>query len=78
MNVQEAVDRLGGLPLKRYCQLTGESSNTVYQRIHKGIWQAGQQFVKIEGAGVWVLLDGVGKWLKGASIAALLTKDLQA
>lgn len=62
MTEQEAVERLGGLPLKRYCELTGESANTVYQRVHKKIWREGIEYAKPQGAGVWVLLDGVRAW----------------
>jgi len=58
----EAVERLGGLPLKRYCEISGENANTIYQRIHKGLWLEGEQYVKPFGAGVWVLLDGVRAW----------------
>lgn len=63
MTAEEALDRLGGLPLKRYCELTGESANTVYQRIHKGLWKEGEQYAKPAGTGVWVLLDGAAAWL---------------
>lgn len=64
MTEQDAIDRLGGLPLKRYCELTGESANTVYQRVHKKIWISGEQYVKPAGAGLWVLLDGVRAWTR--------------
>lgn len=62
MNEQEAIDRLGGLPLKRYCEISGESANTIYQRIHKEIWKEGVEFVKPHKAGIWILLDGVRAW----------------
>lgn len=65
MTVAEALDRLGALPLKRYCELTGESANTVYQRIHKGFWKEGEQYAKPISTGVWVLLSGANAWLTG-------------
>ena len=41
MNLEDCIRQLGVLPLARYCQITGENANAIYQRRHKGIWQVG-------------------------------------
>lgn len=77
----DVIKRAGGIPLKRYCDVMGESSNTVYQRIFKQIWTEGVHYVKPHGTGVWVLLDGVQAWLTarqgGDVVAAVSAKVLK-
>lgn len=52
------------VPLKRYCELTGETANTVHVRRSKGIWIDGRHSKKIEGSGIWVNLKEVERWIE--------------
>lgn len=64
--LHEAIERLGGLPLKRYCQITGETPNTVYQRKLKKVWLVGRELYRPEGADWWVDLVAVSAWFKAS------------
>ncbi|WP_454735458.1 hypothetical protein [Cupriavidus necator] len=64
MNNQHQIN---WVPLKRYCELTSESAHTVYCRRSAGIWIDGKQTKKVPGAGVWVNLREVEKWIETSS-----------
>lgn len=51
------------VPLKRYCELTGETANAVHVRRSKGIWIDGRHSKKVAGIGLWVNLREVEKWI---------------
>ena len=61
--IERALKELGGLPLKRYCQLTGESANTIHQRKFQKIWVEGRELHKPEGGGIWVNLAAANLWI---------------
>lgn len=65
MTLEETIEKLGAIPLRRYCQITGESVNSIHQRIHKGTWKAGVHVVKPEGSDHWwVILTAVREWVQ--------------
>lgn len=71
----DAITRLGCIPLKRYCQITGEQPNAVYLRRHRGVWVVGREIFKPEGSDWWVDLVAVAAWVKGERPLPALIKD---
>ena len=65
MNVEDCIKQLGVLPLARYCQITGEKPNAIYQRRHKGIWQVGVHLYQPVRGNWWVMLPAVQHWARG-------------
>lgn len=63
--LDQMIHHIGGVPLKRYCQITGETPNTVYQRKFKEIWIEGRELYKPEGSDWWVDLVAVRAWMRG-------------
>lgn len=54
------------VPVKRYCELTGETANAVRVRRCRGIWIDGKHAKAVPGAGVWVNLEEVEKWVESS------------
>lgn len=77
VTLDQAIDALGGIPLKRYCQITGETVNAVYLRRMKGIWIEGVELYKPEGADWWVDLAAVQAWRKRNGDERPLIDDLK-
>jgi len=71
VTLDQAIDALGGIPLKRYCQITGETPNAVYLRRLKGVWIEGVELYKPEGSDWWVDLAAVRAWVKGDVVNAV-------
>ena len=49
--------------LKRYCELTGDSSMAVHKRRQAGIWVDGIH-CRVRGRRVWVNLEAAQKWVE--------------
>ena len=64
-HLQAAIDKLEMIPLRRYCQITGESHNAIHQRKFKGIWKEGVHLFKPDGSDWWVSLPAVREWVRG-------------
>ncbi len=57
------------LPIKwiraeAYCQFTGESINTVRERINDGVWAAGVHYRRTGPRTLWVSLPDVTAWIE--------------
>lgn len=50
------------VPKKAYLALYGETDDTVRKRIASGVWKAGVQYSRPEGAGIWISIKGVNAW----------------
>lgn len=50
------------VPVKRYCDLKGETEAAVLSRRSKGIWRDGVESKFLKGAGLWVNLIAVNEW----------------
>jgi hypothetical protein len=56
---------LSVVPLKKYCEISGENLKAVQARIEKGIWLEGKQVHKIQNVKErWVDLKEVEKWAR--------------
>lgn len=55
------------VPLKRYCELTGETAHTIHCRRSSGTWIDGKQSKKVPGGGIWVNLKEVERWIETSS-----------
>jgi len=53
------------VPLDKYCELSGESPDTVRQRIKRGIWVKGVHAIKPPHIrDLWIDLEAVEKWIR--------------
>ena len=53
------------VPLKKYCELSGESIDAVTRRIERGVWAEGKQVKKIANVRErWIDLEEVEKWAR--------------
>lgn len=69
--LEDAIIKLGCLPLKRYCQITGETSNAVYQRLRKEVWKEGIHAFQPDGSAWWIDLVAVRAWVVGDVVNAV-------
>lgn len=51
------------ITLKKYCELTGETSNTVHQRRKNGIWVDGIHCKIGPNNRLWINTEEVQKWV---------------
>ncbi len=61
------------VPLKKYCEISGESLDAVKARIDRGYWAEGTHFHKIRNVRErWIDMKAVEKWVRngGCSRAA--------
>lgn len=47
----------------RYCELTGEPMDTVYERITDGVWAAGKHYKRTGKRTLWINLHAVTEWI---------------
>ena len=59
---QSVKDQTDWIPLKRYMEWYGETKDAIVKRIKTGVWAAGVQWSRPEGAGIWVSQKGVNEW----------------
>lgn len=53
------------VPLKRYCEISGESKDCVERRIDRGIWREGIHYQKINNVRErWIDIEEVEKWAR--------------
>ena len=50
--------------LKKYSQLTGDTSSAVHARRHKGQWIDGRHTMLAPDKKIWVNLEEAQKWVK--------------
>lgn len=60
--LDKAIEAIGGIPLKRYCQITGELPNAIYQRKFRKVWLEGVHLTRPNGGDWWVDLAMVNAW----------------
>ena len=54
------------IPLSRYVQETGETSQCVQKRLERGVWAIGKHVLQVKGVRErWIDLDEVEKWARG-------------
>ncbi len=54
------------IPLKAYCNTTGETIEAINKRIQRGVWKEGVQVLKVDGVKErWIDLAEVTKWARG-------------
>lgn len=57
------------IPLKAYCDMTGESVEQVKERVSSKLWRMGTQVIKIPGCrDWWVDLTEVNLWVRQYSV----------
>ncbi|NIF02100.1 excisionase [Pantoea sp. Acro-805] len=55
------------VPISMYCRETGEGKDVVEKRLRNGIWQEGNQVLKIAGVKEkWIDLVVVAEWARQA------------
>lgn len=54
---------LSWVRVERYCELTGESINTVLERIRDGEWAAGKEYKRTGQRTLWVNLGEANEWV---------------
>ena len=53
------------VPIKKYCEISGETLRAVQARIEKGIWLEGKQVHKVKNVKErWIDLIEVEKWAR--------------
>lgn len=50
--------------LKKYCELTGDTSSAVHARRHKGIWLDGKQTTIAPDGKLWINTEETEKWVE--------------
>ncbi|AZN33320.1 hypothetical protein EJ103_11635 [Pseudoalteromonas sp. Xi13] len=59
------VEQLEVLPIKKYCELTGETRKAVDSRIQRGIWQEGIHFYCVKNTRErWLNIKNIISWVK--------------
>lgn len=57
--------------LKKYCELSGDSTDAVHTRRKKGKWLDGVQCRIAPDGNLWVNLEEVDKWVENGNLAIL-------
>lgn len=55
--------------LKKYCQISGDTSNAVHAKRKRGMWLDGIQCKIGPDGNVWINLDEVEKWVENGNKA---------
>jgi hypothetical protein len=58
--------------LKKYCELSGDTSNAVHARRKKGLWLDGIQCRIGPDGNLWVNLAEVEKWIESTNLISLI------
>lgn len=58
---------LAWVPLAKYCELTGETPNTVRKRRQQRVWSEGKQSRKAPNGNLWINLIEVQKWVESGT-----------
>ncbi len=53
------------MPLKKYCEESGETENAVQRRIDRGYWLVGKEVLKIDHVKQnWIDIEAVAEWAR--------------
>ncbi|MBG5882796.1 excisionase [Providencia alcalifaciens] len=53
------------LPISKYCELFGESTDAINKRVQRRFWQEGVQILKVDGSKErWIDIKEVNKWVR--------------
>lgn len=52
------------IPLRGYCEMTGESAEAVRKRIQRGIWAEGIHYRKDPMGEIRIIPEGVDAWVE--------------
>lgn len=53
------------VPISKYCELFGESTEAINKRLQRQFWQEGVQVLKVEGSKErWIDIREVNKWAR--------------
>lgn len=52
--------------LKKYCEMTGETKDSVHGKRRKGIWLDGRECMVGPDGNLWINLEAVEQWLMSA------------
>jgi len=55
--------------LKKYCQISGDTSNAVHAKRKRGMWLDGIQCKIGPDGNIWINLDEVEKWVENGNKA---------
>ncbi|HHT9914871.1 TPA: excisionase [Legionella pneumophila] len=55
--------------LKKYCQISGDTSNAVHAKRKRGMWLDGVQCKIGPDGNIWINLDEVEKWVENGNKA---------
>ena len=56
------------IPQRAYCEQYQVKPDSIRQRLSKGIWSLGQEVVEVNGAGRFIDLEAVDKWVRKSSV----------
>jgi hypothetical protein len=54
--------------VKKYCEMSGDTTKAVYIRRSKGVWAEGVHAKKIPGMGVMINLEEINKWIESSQL----------
>lgn len=66
MKVEELIVEMGWIPLRRYCEITGQNPSTLHMRRVNGVWQEGVQIATPAGSGTYVNIHAIKAWCEAA------------
>ncbi|MBC5791243.1 excisionase [Providencia sp. JUb39] len=53
------------LPISKYCELFGESTDAINKRVQRRFWQEGVHVLKVDGSKErWIDIKEVNKWVR--------------
>lgn len=53
------------LPISKYCELFGESTDAINKRVQRHFWQEGVHVLKVDGSKErWIDIKEVNKWVR--------------
>lgn len=65
----ENVETVGGwITLTRYCELSGETRQSVHLRVSLGKWKRGVHYSAPDGGSSWVNLPAIVEWIKAGTV----------
>ena len=51
--------------LNKYCELSGETRDTIKHKRRTGLWMKGREYRVAEDGKLWINLPAVNKWAEG-------------
>jgi hypothetical protein len=62
VKLEDMIDSMGWIPLKRYIQITGEKKSTLHMRRINGVWKEGVHIATPPGGGAYINFKAVAEW----------------